>query len=105
MWPCPGRKGHCVGAVWPQTVEDCDGLWLWRTDNKDSDPRLKMADLEMVGESKTEKRPMWANKAQYMLSCVGYAVGLGNVWRFPYYCHIYGGGEKVSMVWHEIFPC
>jgi len=32
------------------------------------------------------------SKLQYVLAQVGFSVGLGNVWRFPYLCHQNGGG-------------
>ncbi|KAF0875150.1 S6A20 protein, partial [Crocuta crocuta] len=38
-------------------------------------------------------RPLWANPLQFVFACISYAVGLGNVWRFPYLCQMYGGGD------------
>ncbi|XP_053723331.1 sodium-dependent neutral amino acid transporter SLC6A17-like isoform X2 [Synchiropus splendidus] len=37
-------------------------------------------------------RPAWNSKLQYILAQVGFSVGLGNVWRFPYLCQKNGGG-------------
>uniref|UniRef100_A0A8C6E4M8 Transporter n=1 Tax=Moschus moschiferus TaxID=68415 RepID=A0A8C6E4M8_MOSMO len=40
-----------------------------------------------------QRRPLWATPLQFVFACISYAVGLGNVWRFPYLCQMYGGGS------------
>lgn len=49
--------------------------------------------LDKLEKEEAGGRPKWDNKAQYMLTCVGFCVGLGNVWRFPYLCQSHGGGK------------
>ncbi|CAL8381923.1 unnamed protein product [Boreogadus saida] len=41
----------------------------------------------------SDGRPAWNSKLQYILAQVGFSVGLGNVWRFPYLCQKNGGGD------------
>lgn len=34
------------------------------------------------GDEVVEERETWGRKIEFVLTCVGYCVGLGNVWRY-----------------------
>ena len=55
-------------------------------DGDSAEPQPNKLDVEFE-----EPRDSWGNKAEYLLASIGFAVGLGNLWRFPYLCQKNGG--------------
>ena len=57
-----------------------------------TDAEAARAGCSTLDIDEEKSRAAWDSKIQYFFMVISYAVGLGNVWRFPYLCQQHGGG-------------
>uniref|UniRef100_A0A8D8PZB4 Transporter n=2 Tax=Cacopsylla melanoneura TaxID=428564 RepID=A0A8D8PZB4_9HEMI len=81
------KNGHELAPLNARLTNSGNGVTIVITPNQQQD-----TNSNNEGGRENENRAEWSNKMQFMLSIIGYSVGLGNIWRFPYLCQQNGGG-------------
>ncbi|XP_067648959.1 sodium- and chloride-dependent glycine transporter 1-like [Haliotis asinina] len=82
-------RGTCLGHLsWTRG----EGSTMFPKQTKGTDPANSASEMAEEVLTEASDRPRWNSRLEYILSLLGYCVGLGNLWRFPYICNRNGGG-------------
>lgn len=54
-----------------------------------------MPETAAISNEQPQEREMWSRRSVFILAAIGSAVGLGNIWRFPYVAYSNGGGAFI----------
>lgn len=92
------RKSEQLYKLSMNTPDKEDG----NTDVKNGSALLCELNDVRAGRKGQAERPTWASQLDFIMTLIGTAVGLGNIWRFPYLCYKNGGGKSTVSIDSDI---